>query len=435
MVREERVEVSQRDLDRLRVIREVLSKRLKQKQAAKQLGISTRQVRKLCRRVQQQGSRGIVHRLRGRRSNHQLGQGLLEKALQLVEVRYGDFGPTLANEKLHQVHGIRLSTSTLRKGMMQAGIWRSRRQRVRHRSWRERRACLGELVQLDGSMHRWFEERAPSCVFIAYIDDATSQTLYGEFVTSEDTLTLLRTTRSYLQRQGRPVSFYVDQDSIFKINRQATVEEQLRDCQPMTQFSRAMEELGIQLIAAHSPQAKGRVERLFGTLQDRLVKELRLGRISTLEEANRFLWDQFLPAHNARFGVEPRNPNNAHRPLRAGQSLERILCLRSARTVMNDFTIRFQNRWFQLIDQQPIRVSPKDKVEVETRLDGSTHLRLKGRYLNFQLLAHRPAVVPVSSKPRGVSRGQKRYKPAATHPWRRPLLLSARSTTTAAGRL
>lgn len=424
--------LSQREVDRLKVIGEVIGGRLRQRQGAEQLGISVRQVKRLCHRIRLEGNGGIVHRLRGKSSNHRLQAGLLEKALKLVRAKYGDFGPTLANEKLAEVNGIGISTFALRGGMIQAGLWKAGKQKSRHRAWRERRACLGELVQLDGSTHRWFEDRGPACVLIAYSDDATSRVQYAEFTETEATLTLMETTRTYLRHHGRPVAFYVDRDSIYKINRQATVEEQLRDGQPATQFTRAIEELGIELITAYSPQAKGRVERLFGTLQDRLVKELRLQKISTMAQANQFLWDQFLPTYNARFAVEPRNATDAHRPVLKTQSLDAIFSLRSQRTLMNDFTLRFQNRYLQLSAEQPMRLSPKDKIVVETRLDGTTHLCLKGRYLNFRELdrsVDRPrprSEVPIKPIPM-VEKGSKRYKPAATHPWRRPLLLNAKT--------
>jgi hypothetical protein len=212
------------------------------------------------------------------------------------------------------------------------------------------------LVQLDGSDHDWFEGRAPRCVLLLFIDDATSRILYAEFIPVEDTLNLLRVTRSYLLRHGRPASFYVDKDSIYKINRQATVEEQLRDEQPLTQFTRAMKELDIEVIAAHSPQAKGRVERSFKTHQDRLVKELRLREISTPHEANAFLWKTYIPEHNARFAVEPASPANAHRSLLKSHRLDEILSVRSERTLLNDFTLRFQNQFFQILPEQSIRV-------------------------------------------------------------------------------
>ena len=215
------------------------------------------------------------------------------------------FGPVFSQEKLNEYYGIRLGKTTVGNLMILTNLWVVHRRGTRHRAWRERRACVGMLVQLDGSDHDWFEGRGPRCVLIIYIDDATSRILYGEFVHVEDTLTLLRTTKTYLDRWGRPVAYYVDKDSIYNINRQATVEEELRDEQPMTQFTRAMSELGVEVILAQSPQAKGRVERGFGTHQDRLVKELRLAGISTLEQANQFLWKVYIPEHNRRFAVDP----------------------------------------------------------------------------------------------------------------------------------
>jgi hypothetical protein len=426
MEREALLTMSQREVDRLPVIQQVLDGKLKQKQAARQLKVSTRQVRRLCHRVRGKGKAELIHGLRGKPSNHRLPAGRLDKALRLVESKYSDFGPTLANEKLGQLHKIQLSTSTLRRGMMEAGLWQSRPQKLKHRAWRQRRTCRGELVQLDGSDHAWLEERGPACVLVAYIDDATSEVLYAEFVEAEDTLTLMRTTRSYLQQYGRPLAFYVDRDSIYRVNRQANLEEQLRDSQPLTQFSRAMEELGIDLITAHSPQAKGRVERLFGTLQDRLVKELRLHQIATLQQANRFLREHYLPSHNARFACEPLSSSDAHRPLLVSQVLDEILSVRTDRTLMQDFTVRFQNRWFQLLAQQPVRLRPKDKITMEVRLDGTIHLRLGNRYLNFQPRAAQSAATSEGRvHPLPGSKARRRYKPASTHPWRRSLWASS----------
>jgi len=276
------------------------------------------------------------------------------------------------------------------------------------------------LTQLDGSDHDWFEGRGPRCVLLIYIDDATSQILYGEFVHVEDTLTLLRSTKIYLEKLGRPVAFYVDKDSIYKINRQASIDEDLRDEQPMTQFTRAMGELGVAMIAADSPQAKGRVERGFDTHQDRLVKELRLRGISTMEAGNQYLWDGYIAEHNARYAVEPASSSNVHRPLLPDHDLDEILSLRTERAVFNDFTVRFRNRFFQILADQPVRVRPKDKILVEIRLDGSTHLRFKDCYLNFKTIPKRPerplalrkAVVPSLTI-------RRYYKPAKDHPWRR----------------
>ena len=419
---EERVTMTTQELDRLKVIHQVLQHKLTWPQAGAQLARSVRQIGRLCARVRTDGHKGIVHRLRGRPSNHQLPAGRLAKALELIRGRYPDFGPTFANEKLRERHRLVLSTETLRQGMLRDRLWTPRRPRIPHRAWRPRRACVGELVQLDGSDHAWFEARGPRCVLLLYIDDATSRLLDGAFVAVEDTVTLLRTTQTYLTRAGRPVAFYVDKDSIYKVNRQASIEEQLRDSAPLTQFTRAMRELDIEVIAAHSPQAKGRVERSFDTHQDRLVKELRLARISDQESATRFLQARYFPAHNARFAVEPANPTDAHRPLLSTQDLAAILSVQTTRMIAHDFTLRLQNRFFQLAAEQPVRVRPKDPVLIEQRLDGSTHLRAKGRYLAFTPIA-KPAPRPphVAVRAMQIPRpARPPYYPPRTHPWKDP---------------
>ena len=301
--------------------------------------------------------------------------------------------------------------------MRAAGIWKAKRDPEKHRALRQRRSAIGMLVQLDGSEHDWFEGRGPRCVLVVYVDDASSRVLYAEFVNSEDTLTLLGTTRVYLERYGRPLAFYVDKDSIYKINRQASIEEQLKDSQGLTQFGRAMEELDIEVIHAHSPQAKGRVERSSRPLVS-AGKELRLAGISALEAGNNFLWNHYLADHNERCAVEPAQSNQAHRPLLASHRLEQILSLRTVRTVLADFTIRFQNQFLQLPPNQPLRVRPKDQVLVEMRLDRSLHLRFKDRYLSFQVIATKPS--PAVAKPQHPAvKALKRYRPPSTHPWKK----------------
>ena len=416
------------ELDRLRVIRDALEGRLRQLQAAAQLRLSPRQVRRLCRRVQHNGALGIRHGLRGKPGNHRLARGLLERALKLVAAHYADFGPSFANEKLLERHGLALSTYALRLGMIREGMWRPKHRKPFHRAWRPRRACLGEMAQVDGSEHDWLEGRGPRCVLIAFIDDATSKVLLLRFVESEDTLTLMRLAWEYLRRFGRPICFYVDKDSIYKINRQASLEEEVRDEQPMTQFTRAMSEVGTEVITANSPQAKGRVERLFKTLQDRLVKDLRLAGISSMDGANRFLDQGYLDRHNARFADEPANPTDAHRKLLPEHKLERILSLRTERTLFNDFTLRYQKQFFQVLEHQPVRVAPKDKIEVEVRLDGTTHLRFKDAYLNYKPIPKRPYRAYLDAQPsRRKQYDDPRIKgvgstPAKDHPWRRLFL-------------
>ncbi len=324
--------MSMKELDRLRVIHTVLAGTLTWHEAAEHLTLSERQIGNVVARVRRDGARGLVHRLRGRPSNRRLPPGLIQRAVALVKTTYPDFGPTFATEKLRERHGLALSVPTLRRALIQAGLWRPRR------------PCVGMLIQVDGSKHDWLEGRGPRFVLLLYIDDATSRLLYGELVTAEDTLTLMRTTTVSLERSGRPLSFYVDQDSISTINREASLEEQWRDVQPLTQFTRAMTELGIEVRTASSPQAKGRAEGSFKTHQDRLVKELRLRGIATLPAANAFLRAHYLPAHNARFARGPANPTDAHRPLLRTHDLARILCVRNERTLRADWTLRCRNQ-------------------------------------------------------------------------------------------
>lgn len=376
--------MSVEELDRNHVIENVLKKQLKQRHAAQQLGISVRQVKRLCGRARRDGKRGLIHGLRGKPSNHRLPSATLARAVRLVKKHYPDFGPTFAQEKLREINKVTVSVSSLRQALIIDGHWKKHKQHPFYRSWRERRPCVGELVQLDGSDHDWFEGRGAKCVLLPYVDDATSRVLYGQFISVEDTMNLMAATQIYLKTHGRPLAFYVDKDSIYKINRQATVDEDLRDAQPLTQFTRAMGELGIQVITAHSPQAKGRVERGHGTHQDRLIKEMRLAGISSMEKANPFLRDIYFPKHNARFAVAPANPIDVHRPLLKVHRLHEILSLRTPRVLANDFTLRFQHRRFQLLADQPCRVRPGADIEIETRLDESTHLRFKERYLNFK---------------------------------------------------
>lgn len=426
---DESLTMSHRDIDRLRMIRDVLDKKLTQVEAACSLRVSPRQIKRLCAAVRKRGNRGIFHGLKGRPSNNQLDPEVLEMALGALHgPQWEGFTAVFAQQKLESLHGIVLSDATVRKLMTMTGLWLPRRRGAKHRAWRERRPCVGQLVQLDGSEHDWFEGRGPKCALLVYIDDATSLILHAEFVTVEDTLNLMRSTETYLRKHGRPVAFYVDKDSIYTVNRKASIDEELRDEDPITQFTRAMTELNIEVILANSPQAKGRVERSFDTHQDRLVKELRLAGINDMAAANVFLRTVYIDEHNARFAVDPASPTDAHRSLLADQRLDQILSLRTERTVANDYTVRFQKRFFQLSEDQPVRVMPKDPIEVEIRLDGTLHLRAKGRYLRFKpiekrpyrpLLQAQPSKGRVYDDPRLKGRGS---KPAPDHPWRRLFL-------------
>lgn len=424
----ERVELNMRELDRLRVLNQVMEGRLPQVVAASQMKLSARQVRRICRQLTKKGPKGIAHALRGRPSNNQLRAGVLEHALGLLKAHYSDFGPTFAHEKLVERHGVGVSVETLRKAMIREGLWRRKRRKPHHRAWRARRTCVGELTQVDGSIHDWFEGRGPKCWLIAFVDDATSRLLWAEFADAEDTMTLMRLAQTYLRRYGRMLAIYVDRDSIYKTTRDADKDEQLRDEQPMTQFTRAMSELGIDVICANSPQAKGRVERGFKTHQDRLVKELRLAGISDIPSANKFLREVYIPAHNARFSEAPAVKSDAHRPILRGQILERILCLRSKRVVANDYTLRWGPGYLQLLENQATAVKAGDEVEVEVRLDGTVHVRLEDVYLHYKTIAKKPYRPFYKAQPSRLKERLDRRikgvgsKPSADHPWRKNFL-------------
>lgn len=417
----ERIALSQRERDRLKVLHEVKQEHLTQVEAARRLKLTDRHVRRLLLRLRERGDAGIVHRLRGRPSNRQWAAAVEQKILARVRQRYADFGPTLASEHLAQ-DGWRVSRETLRKWMIKACLWRPRSQRVKDvHVWRERRASFGELVMQDSSPFAWLEERGPACQLIALIDDATSR-IWARFAEHDTTEENLRTLQGWLRRYGRPLAHYTDKNSIFCVTRPAAIPEQLRGTEATSQFGRALSELGIEWIAAHSPQAKGRIERLFKTLQDRLVKELRLAGIASIEAANRFLELRFLPAWEQQFTVASRHPRNAHRRLGPEHHLEEILSVRVARKMAQDHTVSWDgDRWGVPREEvcAGLRGAP---VEIERRLDGSHWLRFRGRYLPLRHCPEPPrAASPSGLRPPGlpahrVSKSQKPVPP--NHPWR-----------------
>jgi hypothetical protein len=420
----ERIAMSQRERDRLRVLHEVKQKHLTQIEAARRLKVTARHVRRMLIRIGERGDGGIVHQLRGRPSNRKLAAGWEQKILARVRHRYADFGPTLAAEHLAQ-DGLPVSRETLRKWMIQQQLWRPRRQRVKAvHVWRERRACFGEWVMQDSSPFRWLEHRGPACQLIALIDDATSR-IWARFAEHDSTEENLQTLGGWLRRYGRPVAHYTDRNSIFRTTRPAQLAEQLRGDPARTQFGRALHELGVEGIAAQSPQAKGRIERLFETLQDRLVKEMRLAGIDTLEAANRFLELRFIPEWEQRFTVAPRKPRNAHRRLGPDHRLEEILSVRVARQVAQDHTVSWEgNRWG--VSREEVRAALRGaRVEIERRLDGSHWLRFRGRYLRLRDCPEPPsrATSPSGLRPPGLvakknKQPKPKYIPPLQHPWR-----------------
>jgi hypothetical protein len=424
----ERIELSARERERLKVLQQVEEGHLKQVEAARRLQLSDRQVRRLQARLRSEGDRGIVHRLRGRGSNRKMPAALTQRAMrELRQARYAGFGPTLAAEHLSR-QGIVVSRETLRAWMSAAGLWQTRHRKVKHvHVWRPRRACFGELVMMDSSPFRWLEQRAPACHLIALIDDASSR-VWGRLVEHDSTEENLRTLRGWLERHGRPLALYTDKNSLFVTSRPVQWQEQLRAAPARTQFGRALAELDIEWIAAHSPQAKGRVERLFGTLQDRLVKEMRLQEITTLEAANRFLEITFWPFWNARFAVSPARNSNAHRPLQREHRLEQILSVRVARTVSSDHTVVCNGERWGVRREDVCAGLRGARVEIEKRLDGSHWLRFRDRYLPLHMCTAARSASPSGLRPAGLAdrkpisptQVKTHYIPPAQHPWRKP---------------
>ena len=331
--------------------------------------------------------------------------------IRLYDTQYGDFGPTLAAEKLAEHHGIPLSDETLRRWLRERGIDHFARRKRPHRAWRVRKAHVGELVQLDGSHHDWFEGRGPRCVLMAYIDDAASR-VFARFYEYEGTIPAMDSFQRYIRHHGIPLAIYADKHTTYRSPAEPTVAEQLAGTEPQSQFGRALVELGVELSAAHSPQAKGRIERLFQTLQDRLIKEMRLAGIATLEDANRFL-DGYLPLHNRRFAVPPAQAADLHRPALAARELARCLCLKTTRCLRKDFTIKHQGQLYQIHDT--VRAT---HVQVEERLDGTLQLTHQGQRLTSHVIATRPQKQRRESTP--VPSSRRPVKPRLDHPWRKP---------------
>jgi len=384
--------MTQAERDRLVALKKAKKKLLTQKQAAEEIGVTERQVRRLLRRLRRKGDRAVIHELRGRPSNRRLSAELEQRAVTILsDPVYRGFGPTLAAEYLHQQHQITVSKETLRRWMGKAGLWKAgRRHVVEVHQWRPRRSRCGELVQWDTSTHDWLEGRGEQIYLISMIDDATSR-LFARFVrhdTSEENRCLLR---SYLERYGRPLAFYTDKSGMFQVAVKTKQQEQRegrdRPEMPPTQIARALRQLGVVWIPAHSPQAKGRVERQFLTAQDRLVKGMRVAGVRSLEAANAYLEDQFLPWWNQTLTVTPTHAADAHRRLDKEHDLAAILSHVEQRQVTNDYTIRYDAKFYQ-IDRRDVRVGMRKAwVRVEERLDGTIAVRFQDQYVRVRRCA------------------------------------------------
>lgn len=412
MARKDIIMISQREIKRLHVIHKVLDKRLKQVEAGDILQISSRQVRRIVKRIRVKGDEGIGHKLRGKASNRRLPKKVKEKVIRLYKERYKGFGPTLAVEKLEEIDRIKISKEALRIWLIESGDWKKVRKGRVHRKWRERKGYIGEMIQMDGSHHDWLEGRGPKLVLMAYIDDATNR-IYARFYDYEGTVPAMDSFQQYIKKYGIPMSVYLDRHSTYKSTGKPTIEDELSNRMPMSQFERGLKELGVRVIHASSPQAKGRIERLFGTLQDRLIKEMRLKGIKTKEEANEFL-SHYLPIYNKKFSFKAVKEGDLHRAIPDSLDIDKILCIKTKRSVRNDFTIAHDKKLYQIED----RIMGKEVV-VEERTDGSMLITYNDRILKFKEITSRPVIDKALEQRVIKSKPKKVYIPPKDHPWRK----------------
>jgi len=416
------ITMTSQEAERLTIINNLIAKKINGTDAAKQLSLSVRQTKRLKARVRKYGVKGIIHKLRGRDGNNKIDTKLLREVKKIIQKEYPDFGPTLATEKLLEINQVNLGVTTVRKLMIKEEFWKpkKRKRNQEHREWRERKECYGEMQQFDGGYHHWFEKRNGEVCLLAAIDDATGKITKLKFAKNEGVAEVFRFWKEYLEAKNKPVAIYLDKFSTYKVNhKNATDNHEL-----LTQFQRACHNLNINLINAHSPQAKGRVERLFETLQDRLVKELRLQKISDVETANKFLEEKYLQIFNEKFSVIPTKDTDLHRPLTEHdqENIDKIFSIQSKRQVKNDFTIQFKNAWYQLAEIQPTTVYRKDDILVEERLDGSTCLSKKEKDLNFKKLPARPKKIKTNLI--ALTPQKSNWIPPANHPWRKEIKAS-----------
>jgi hypothetical protein len=385
MAQEEILTMSQKELKRLHVIRKAIEKGITQAGAAELLEIGERQVRRIIQRVRIEAAKGVIHRSRGKLSHRATNRTIKNKILRFCRGVYSGFNPTFASEKLFERNKLAISRETLRQWFIAEGIrYEKRKARPRpHRQWRERKQHYGEMVQMDGSHHDWFEGRSRPCVLMGYIDDATSK-VYARFYTYEGTIPAMDSFKRYIVKHGIPASIYLDRHAAYKSKGKATLAEELSGREPMSEFERALDDLGVRVIFAQSAPAKGRIERLFKTFQDRLIKEMRLRRVKSIPEGDTFL-RMYLPGFNKRFGVLAAENEDLHRQIPVGIDLDGVFSLRTSRALRNDFTVAHGGKMYQI--QDTIRT---DKVIVEERLNGALVITHKGRALRYRQIAQRP---------------------------------------------
>ena len=415
--------LTEAEQNKLDVITASIEKRTTNKQAALELKLTVRQLQRLKAAVKTSGTAAVVHKLKGKSSNHRIDRNLKEKLLGEIKGNYSDFKPGFATEKLQEKYCTVPTPQTIRTWMAEGGLWKVRKQKAPvYRSWRPRKEYFGELIQFDGSYHLWFEDRLVDkdgnpveVCLLAAIDDATGKITKATFGANEGVVAVSQFWLDYVQSFGKPMAIYIDKYSTYKINHKAAVD----NFELVTQFGRAMSDLSIELIFANSPQAKGRIERLFKTLQDRLVKELRLANINTVSAGNRFLEEVFLPKFNSKFGVIAAKEGDVHQTLTKADktNIKSIFSIHSQRHVNGDFTIRFKNNWYQLLEIQPTTIRAGDVVTVEERLNLKIYLSFKGKYLNYVILPNRPPKTKI--QPLILTGHKLNWKPPVNHPWRK----------------
>lgn len=412
------IKLTMKESQRYDIVLKLISQKITTEEARKMMGLkSERQVRRIKVRVKEAGLKGLAHRSRGQPSNRKYTEEFEEKVIKIYKEKYHDFKPKFATEKLEENHQIKVSGEWLRRLLIKKGLWkaRSRKRPKKRHVWRERRSNYGEMQQFDGSYHKWFEERGDECCLLLSVDDATGKITKAKFDQHEGVIPVFKFWKEYGEKNGFPLEIYLDKFSTYKINHKSAQDNK----ELMTQFQRAMNQVEVKLITANSPQAKGRVERMNATLQDRLIKEMRLRDISDIKTANEFLEQEFIPKFNKRFSVIPKEKNNLHKIINKEmkKKLPQIFSIQKTRKVMNDYTIMYENQYFQLEEKQPTIVFKKDEVIIEKHLDESIKINLNNKYLKYAILPERPKKqinIPICA----LTKNKAPYIPPKNHPWR-----------------
>ena len=425
MEQNQTITMTKKEASRYETIKDLIAKKIDGTEASALLSLSIRQVKRIKAAVSKLGIEGIIHGNRNKKSNRKTKPEIIKKAIEYLQKIYHDFNPLLAKEKLYELQNINLSKETVRQLMIKENLWQPRKKHEpKKHFWRERKDNYGDMQQFDGSYHNWFEGRnekklgLEQCLLLS-VDDATGKITKAQFDFNEGVVPVFRFWKEYIITHGLPISIYLDKFSTYKVNHKNAVDNQ----ELMTQFQRAMNQLGVRLITAHSPQAKGRVEKMNGTLQTRLVKEMRLVGINTIQEANTFLEEVFVPKFNAQFAVMAKQETDLHRTLSPEKiaQLPRIFSIQSARKVCNDYTVRFANYYYQLQETQPTTVYKKDEVIIEQHLTGEVNISLRNHHLNYILLPERPKKEIVVRLVALTNKQPSSWKPPQDHPWRNQL--------------